>query len=146
MRTDATVIYEQEGLHWICFLIGGTAVSCELTKQQSVALPSTEAECMVLSDATKEAIYMKRLLKVSQLTWRPSSQKNNNISTPKPSVNPGFHARFKHVDIRYHFIRDGEKKKEIAIEHVPTEEMTADILTKELTRANHENCENSPGI
>ncbi|KAJ3641588.1 hypothetical protein Zmor_028090 [Zophobas morio] len=66
--------------------------------------------------------------------------KNDNIGAEKLSGNPIFPARSKHTDLRLHLIRDCVKKKEIVIEHVATEEMTALILTKELSKAKHEKC------
>ena len=52
--------------------------------------------------------------------------------------NPVFHDRSKHIDIQYHFTRDLIKNKRISLNYVPTKEMSADLLTKALPRAQHE--------
>lgn len=54
------------------------------------------------------------------------------------SKNAMYHARTKHIDIRHHFIRDVQESGEIKIEHVSTEGMVTDILTKGLGKVKHE--------
>lgn len=49
--------------------------------------------------------------------------------------NPVFHGRSKHIDIRYHFIRECVERKEIEIRHVSTENQRADVLTKAMSAA-----------
>ena len=55
----------------------------------------------------------------------------DNLSCIKLSENPFFHDRSKHIDIRYHHIRDCVKRWIMLLEYIPTEEQDADILTKE---------------
>lgn len=122
------------------FIINGAAVSWESKKQPTVALSMTEAEYMALSEPTKEAFYVRRLMKTFGMEIEKVVIKNDNMGAQKLAANPVFHSRTKHIDIRHHFVRDILTKGQITIEHVPTTEMTADILTKCLTRAKHENC------
>jgi hypothetical protein len=58
------------------------------------------------------------------------------------SKNPEFHARTKHIDIRYHFIRNAIEEHRIEILHVPTEDMPSDIFTKALPKVKHKKCTN----
>jgi len=60
--------------------------------------------------------------------------KVNNQSTIKLIRNPEFHKRSKHIDIRYHFIREKYMSKDIDIEFVPSKDQLADILTKILSK------------
>ena len=55
------------------------------------------------------------------------------------SRNPGFHARSKHIDIRYHVIRNhvDEETGTINLHYCPTEDMTAKVLTKGLSSSPH---------
>lgn len=51
--------------------------------------------------------------------------------------NPRFHERTKHINIRYHFVRDACKRNALQIEYIASSEMTADIMTKSLPRDTH---------
>jgi hypothetical protein len=61
----------------------------------------------------------------------------DNQSCIRISENPRDHARTKHIDIRYHFVRHAVYNGLVVVKHVPTAEMTADILTKSLPRDSH---------
>jgi hypothetical protein len=62
----------------------------------------------------------------------------DNQGAIKLSKNPQHHNRTKHIDIKYHFVRDSYQKGLIELIHIPTSEMVADILTKALPRDKHE--------
>ncbi|KAM1712705.1 hypothetical protein ACFX12_023549 [Malus domestica] len=48
------------------------------------------------------------------------------------SSNPVFHSRIKHLDTDYHFVRERVQRRDLEVLYIPTEEQTADILTKGL--------------
>lgn len=56
----------------------------------------------------------------------------DNISSIELIKNPKFHQRTKHIDVRYHFIRQQQEAREIDIQHIPTENQLADPFTKAL--------------
>jgi hypothetical protein len=123
------------------FNINGGAVSWTSKKQPVIALSSTEAEYMALTQATKEGIWLTKLL------WDIGGHKHiNEIKTINAdnqgsialAKNPTFHARTKHIDIQYHFIRHHIEAENIFLQYCPTEDMTADPLTKGLARPAHE--------
>jgi len=58
----------------------------------------------------------------------------NNQSAIKLSKNPELHKRTKHIDIRYHFLREKYESGEISITYIPSEIQKTDILTKALPR------------
>ena len=62
----------------------------------------------------------------------------DNQSCIKIYINPMFHDRSKHIDIRYHRIRDCVQRKIMLPQNIPTEDQDADILTKALTRSKFE--------
>ena len=62
----------------------------------------------------------------------PTIIKEDNQGAIALSKNPKYHPRTKHIDIKYHFIRDKIVKKELILDYCPTEEMLADLLTKPL--------------
>ena len=62
------------------------------------------------------------------------------------ATNARFSQKTKHIDIRHHFIRDHINTKDIELKHIPTMEMTADILTKPLARPAFELLRSKLGI
>ena len=116
------------------FSIGSTIVSWYNRKQRSVALSSAEAEYMAASLAACEAIWMRNILVgLFSSHLDPTVIHCDNQSFIKLSVNPVFHDRSKHIDIRYHHIRYCVQRKIMLLRYIPTEDQDADILTKALT-------------
>ena len=62
----------------------------------------------------------------------------DNQSCIELLINHVFHDRYKHIDIRYHLIRDCVQRKIMLLQYIPTEDQDADILTKVLTRGKFE--------
>jgi hypothetical protein len=101
--------------------------------QQSVALSSTEAEYVSLSLASREVIWCRTLLKelgFEQLNATVIYEDND--SCIKIANSPRKHPGIKHIDIRYHFIKDRIESKEIILQRIPTTSMVADLFTKQL--------------
>ena len=63
----------------------------------------------------------------------------DNQGVQKLARNSIYHSQTKHIDIKFHFIREAIEKHEVDIEYIPTEEMPADLMTKPLCKARHEN-------
>jgi len=75
-------------------------------KQRTVAISSTEAEYMALSECTKEVIYLRNFLIEFGLDYLANiSIFSDNRGAQKLVNNPSFYARTKHINIRHHFIR-----------------------------------------
>lgn len=123
------------------FTLFDSIVSWESRKQRTTALSSTEAEYMAISDAVKEAIYLRRFIK-DLFFELPSTLRifNYNNGARKLAENPVFHVRTKHIDVRHHFIREVLDRGILKIEYLPTEVMPADILTKGLSKLKHDRC------
>jgi hypothetical protein len=90
-----------------CFSLGSGLVSWFIQKQNLVALSSVEAEYMAASQASCEAIWLRKMLVgLFGQEMSPNVIHCDNQSCIKLSKNPVFHDWSKHIEIRYHFIRD----------------------------------------
>lgn len=128
------------------FILGGSPITWDAKKQKTVALSSTEAEYMALSEAAKEAIYLRGMLGELRMETGQIEVFNDNMSASKLAENSVFHARSKHIDMRHHFIRDALKRKELKVLHAATDKMPADVLTKGLVRVRHISCVEMLGL
>jgi hypothetical protein len=132
------------------FLIAGGAVSWSSKKQPTVALSTTEAEYMALTQATKEGIWIRRLLmeiSVKPELYRQSTViRSDNQSCISLARNSIHHARTKHIDIQHHFVREKVENEEVELLFCPTDDMAADILTKGLTKEKHVRFSNMMGL
>ena len=130
------------------YILAGGAVTWSSKKQPTVALSTTEAEYMALTQAAKEGIWIKRLL--SELGFNspndPIVINSDNQGSSALAKNPIQHARTKHIDIRHHFIREMVENKEVEIVYCGTDDMVADILTKGLSREKHNRFVEGMGI
>ena len=115
------------------FQVGGTAVSWKSQKQSCTALSTAEAEYVALSQAAQEAIWLRQLNSdLLSDSCEPTVLYEDNQAAICLSKNPQSHGKSKHIDIRYHFIREQVSKGTIEVKYCPTNDMIADILTKGL--------------
>jgi hypothetical protein len=116
------------------FLLGSCLVTWASQKQRVVALSSCEAEYIASANAACQGIWLSRLLGELLGIQTPKVKLLvDNKSAIALSKNPVHHDRSKHIDTRFHFIRD-YVEREVDIDHVSTTEQLADILTKALGR------------
>jgi hypothetical protein len=129
------------------FMLGGTAVSWSSKKQTSVALSSTEAEYIAAAHAMKEVVWLRRLLIELGLDLdSPTVLHVDNQSAIAIVHNPEFHDRTKHIEVRHHFLRHKVEGEEIRLEYTPTDEQTADVLTKGLVCDKHKHFSKAMGL
>ena len=76
----------------------------------------------------------------------PTTVHEDNQGTIALSKNPKSHTRTKHIDIKYHYVREVVEKKEIDLVYCPTEKMIADIMTKGLPRPKFEEMRSTMGV
>ena len=103
-----------------------------------VALSTTEAEYVALSAATQEVVWLNRFLSDIKAAQMPVVIKEDNQGTIALAKNPISHNRTKHIDIKFHYVREALEDGIINLIYCPTEQMTADILTKPLIRQRFE--------
>jgi hypothetical protein len=86
-----------------------------------------------LSEATNDIIHLHKLISELGIDIAPATPLlRNNQSCIKIALNPIFHARTKHIEIQYHFIREKIKTGEVQVDYIPTSLQQADFLTKPL--------------
>jgi hypothetical protein len=113
-------------------LFNGNIVNWSFRKQKTVAISSTEAEYMSASEAACEALWIRAWVYEVFKVQIPVTIYCDNQSAIALAKNDTFHQRTKHIDIRYHLIREHVEAGRIKMEFVPTAEQQADILTKRL--------------
>jgi len=150
---------------YVCVLTEGdtqgepilSAVSWSSKRQQTIALSTTEAEYMALTQAAKEAIWVSRFLAELQgipvnteSTLEPLGSKTRIYVDNQDSIavarNPEFHARTKHIAIQEHYVREKVTTGEIELEYLHTSDMIADCLTKNLSREKVERFQAEMGL
>jgi hypothetical protein len=101
-------------------------------RQSSVALSSTEAELFAISEATKQSLYIRKLITSLGIPQQQIKIYNDNQSSIIISSQPSSssHPKLKHSDVRLHHIKDTIQKQFISLNYCPTDQMIADILTK----------------
>jgi hypothetical protein len=129
---------EEESRHshmGYCFSVGSGVVSWSSRRQATVAGSSTEVEYIAVSEASREAVWLRSLLrKLELLPDGPTTLFCDNNGAIALSFDQAFHARVKHVDVRYHFICEQVEAKQITVRCVPSAENVSDIFTKPLAR------------
>lgn len=125
----------------------GGAISWSSKRQPTVALSSTEAEYMALSSCTQETLFFRQLeFELDSSSSDSTRVYCDNKGAIDLSKSIGFNARTKHIDVRHHFLRKCIEDKQINVEHISTEEMLADFLTKPLSVLKHRFCSEGVGM
>ena len=112
------------------------ALSWGSRKQKSIALSTCEAEIIALSEAAKDVIYLRKLVKgLGDPETRPTPLSTDSKSARDVSYNPEHHDRMKHVERRHFYVRDMVESFKIEVPYVPTEQNPADFFTKPMKNA-----------
>ena len=134
---------DRKSITGYCFKISkmGPMISWKSRKQPTVALSSCEAEYMSLASAAQEGKYLVSFL--NEILNLNASQFTilshftilcDNQGAISLSKNPIKHNRSKHIDIKYHFIRDEVENRRLEIQYVSTEDNVADVFTKPMSK------------
>jgi hypothetical protein len=131
----------------VFFFLGDNPVSWQSQKQKVVALSSCEAEYIAATTAACQGIWLARLLG----DFREEEPKAATLMVDNQSAislikNPVFHERSKHIDLRFHYIRECVEKGQILVEFTSTESQLADILTKPLGRVKFQEMRGRIGV
>ncbi|CAJ2660326.1 unnamed protein product [Trifolium pratense] len=115
------------------FMLGSGAISWSSRKQPIVTLSTTEAEFVAAASCSCQCVWLGNVLKHLRISQKNTTIINcDNSSSIKLSKNPILHGRCKHIDVRFHFLRDLAKDGIIELVHCRTQDQLADIMTKPL--------------
>jgi len=120
--------------------LGGNCISWKSQLQPLVALSSTEAEYVAVTDAFKKAVWLQGLLQEIHLLQSKVVMYSDSQSAINLSKNPVYHKRTKHVDVRYDYVRDLVANGTVIILKVPKENNPVDMGTKVLTATKFKHC------
>ncbi|XP_047163693.1 uncharacterized mitochondrial protein AtMg00810-like [Vigna umbellata] len=115
------------------FFFDGAPISWSSTKEPVVALSSCEAEYIAACEATCQAAWLDSLMKELKIEGRGKVKLLvDNKSAIDLTKHPTSHGRSKHIETRFHFIREQVSKKKLEVVFCRSEDQIADILTKAL--------------
>ena len=128
------------------FVLGGCAISWKASLQLIIALPTTKTEYIAVTEAIKEAIWLRGLL--CELSLVPDvtavhCDSQNAIHLTRDQM---FHERIKYIDVRYHFIHDIISQGDVIVTKIGTADNPADILIKSLSITKFKHCLDLVGI
>eukprot|EP00253_Pinus_taeda_P014939 PITA_14939 len=117
------------------FHMGSRAISWASKKQLVVSLSTAEEEYVAATAAAYEAVWLRRvLINLCHEQENGTTIYCDNSSAISLSRNSVFHKKTKHIDTKFHFIRELVNNGEIVLQHCRTEDQLADILTKPLAK------------
>jgi histone deacetylase 1/2 len=113
--------------------LGTNLVSWSARKQATMSRSSTEAEYKALVNATAEVMWIQTILmELGVRAPRAAKLWCDNIGAKYLSANPVFHARTKHIEVDFHFVRERVARKLLDIGYISTKDQIADGFTKPL--------------
>ncbi|KAK6146550.1 hypothetical protein DH2020_020419 [Rehmannia glutinosa] len=127
-------------------MLGNRLVSWFNKKQNAIATSTAKAEYITAGNYCAQVLWMRQQLRDYDIEEREIPIMCDNTSAIAITQNPVLHSRTKHIDVRYHFIRDHVKKKDITLEYMSTDKQLADIFTKPLCESRFEELKNELGL
>ena len=141
--------YNWKSVGGFLFLLNWGAISWPSKKQNSIALSTTEAEYIGLTQAAKEILWLRVLLEEIGAFKHiaPMSTLNaDNQGAIALARNSEYHGRTKQIDIQYYFIRDLVTSENVDLSFCPSGEMIADIMMRSLSRPTHDKHTHAIGL
>jgi hypothetical protein len=151
-------VHDRKSRYGYVFLMAGGAVSWWSGKQDVVATSTTHAEYIAQDYATRELIWILQFLKELGFPAQSTTNVFGNAANSLPTLlgdnqgalalarNPVHHKRTKHIDVKYHFIREQLAKKILSLVYCPSQKNVADIMTKPLGKPLFERQRESMGM
>jgi hypothetical protein len=133
---DGSMAEDRRAIMGYAFLIDGGAVSWSSKRQEIVSLSTTESEYVAATHGMKKALWLLSLLSEVFRGFRDATTLfSDNQAAIALTRDHQYHARTKHIDVRYHWIRWVIEQGSLRLVYCPTDDMVADALTKALPSA-----------
>jgi hypothetical protein len=118
-----------------CHFLGSSLVSWYSRKQSSVAQSTTEAEYVAAASCCSQLLWITYTRSDFGEEYTHVPLQCDNTSAISVAKNLVLHSKTKHIEVRYHFLRDNVEKGKITLIHVPTQDQLTDIFTEPLDQA-----------
>ena len=127
---------DRRSVSGVAVMVGGTAVNASSTTQHCVIFSTSKAEYVAMAQRAKTALFTKTLLGFLQpeLANETIDLFEDNQGAIAIAENPISGGRTKHIEVRYHFIRELVERKVLNIQYTESSNQHADILTNPLGR------------
>ena len=122
------------------FTLAKAPVSWKSTLQSTVALSTTETEYMAITEAVKEEIWLQGLLDDLGVGQKQVTVFCDSQSAIHLAKNQVYHARTKHIDVRYHFVQEIIKEGGVLVQKIKTGNNPAYMLIKVVTAIKFNHC------
>ena len=126
--------------------LGQSLISWCSQKQEVISLSSTESEYIALGFGAREGVWLRALLTEMKYPQDTTPVFVDNTSAIRLVENPEFHKRTKHIDVKYHYVRELNESGQINTQYVSTQDQLADIFTKPLGKNKFEENRSRLGI
>ncbi|KAJ1601998.1 hypothetical protein NDA14_000512 [Ustilago hordei] len=130
--SDATI--QRRSTSGSVALVYGNPVAWKSATQKCVSLSTVEAEFIAAMEATCEVLFLKQLLRSIGIATGTPTVYSDNTGCIQVSKDPAQHWKLKHIDTKYHFIRNNVQEGRVQIKYVDTTRNLADVLTKPIGR------------
>ncbi|KAJ1039781.1 hypothetical protein NDA10_006566 [Ustilago hordei] len=130
--SDATI--QRRSTSGSVALVYGNPVAWKSATQKCVSLSAVEAEFIAATEATREVLFLKQLLRSIGIATDTPTVYSDNTGCIQVSKDPAQHWKLKHIDTKYHFVRNNVQEGRVQIKYVDTTRNLADVLTKPIGR------------
>ncbi|SOV06148.1 uncharacterized protein UDID_19416 [Ustilago sp. UG-2017a] len=130
--SDATI--QRRSTSGSVVLVYGNPVAWKSATQKCVSLSAVEAEFIAATEATREVLFLKQLLRSIGIATGTPTVYSDNTGCIQVSKDPAQHWKLKHIDTKYHFVCNNVQEGRVQIKYVDTTRNLADVLTKPIGR------------
>ncbi|KAJ1603993.1 hypothetical protein NDA14_003418 [Ustilago hordei] len=130
--SDATI--QRRSTSGSVALVYGNPVAWKSATQKCVSLSAVEAEFIAATEATHEVLFLKQLLRSIGIATGTPTVYSDNTGCIQVSKDPAQHWKLKHIDTKYHFVRNNVQEGRVQIKYIDTTRNLADVLTKPIGR------------